>query len=95
MHHPLEPTVDDGVGGFNNVIRVTEADAEVFRALDVDAEETDKKRSLKKKYKGPISKDFGQVSMTKKYLSKFKTDKFISDIWPCFEIDFCYQTDKL
>jgi len=62
MHHPLEPTVDDGVGGFNNVIRVTEADAEVFRALDVDAEETDKKRSLKKKYKGPISKDFGQVS---------------------------------
>jgi hypothetical protein len=30
MHHPKEPTVDDGVGGFNNVIRVTEADAEVI-----------------------------------------------------------------
>ena len=42
QHHPKEPTVNDGVGGFNNVIRVTEADAEVFRALDVDAEETDR-----------------------------------------------------
>ena len=31
MHHPREPTVNDGVGGFNNIIRVTEADAEVFR----------------------------------------------------------------
>ena len=31
-----------------------------FRALAVDAEETDKKRSLKKRFAGPMSKEFGQ-----------------------------------
>ena len=31
-----------------------------FRALAADAEETDKKRSLKKRFAGPMSKQFGQ-----------------------------------
>jgi len=45
MHHPLEPTINDGVGGLNNVIKVTEEDAEVFKALEVDAQETERRNS--------------------------------------------------
>lgn len=36
QHNPKEATTSDGMGGYNNVIKVTESDFEVFEALEND-----------------------------------------------------------
>ena len=41
MHNPKENTVDDGMGGKNNVIAVSRTDFEVFDALAVDGKESE------------------------------------------------------
>jgi hypothetical protein len=41
MHNPRDRSVDDGLGGKNNVIVVRPSDFEVFDALDMDTKDAD------------------------------------------------------